>query len=122
PRESPGPLAYLRGEQQLPAGRRPQPLRGGVQAALVGGAEVADLLDRVTPELHPEGMLLGGREHVQDAAPDRDLATMLDQVGARVPDVHQVRDDLLEVSRLATLQGYGLQVTQTAHHRLQQAA
>ena len=121
-RELPGPLAYFRGEQQLPAGRCPQPLRGGVQTALVGGPEVADLLDRVPPEFHPEGMLLGGREHIQDAAADRDLATMLDQVGARVPDVHQVRDDLLEVGRLAAPQGHWLQVTQTAHHRLQQAA
>ena len=67
-------------------------------------------------------MLLGGREHIQDAATDRDLAAMLDQVGARIPDVHQVPDDLVEVSRLAAPQGHWVQVTQTAHHRLQQAA
>ena len=93
-----------------------------MQAALVGGPEITDLLDRVPPELHPERVFLGGREHVEDAAADCDLAAVLDQVGARVPDLHQVRDDLVEAGGLAAAQGHRLEVAEPAHHRLEQAA
>ena len=117
----PGPLADRRGEQQLAARRGPQAV-GGVQAALVGDPEVADLLDAVAPELHPQRVFLGGREHVQDAAAHGDLAAVLDQVGAHVADVHQPGDGLLEVGVLAWAQRHRFQVAQPADHRLQQAA
>ena len=120
--EARGPLPDGRGEQQLAARRRPQAVRRDVQAALVGDPEVPDLLHRVAPELHPERVLFGGREHVQDAAADRDLAAALHQVGTGVADVHQVRDDLLEVGRLAGLQRDRGQVAEPADHRLEQAA
>ncbi len=94
----------------------------GVQAALVGDPEVADLLDAVPPELHPQRVFLGGREHVQDAAAHGDLAAVLDQVGAHVADVHQPGDGLLEVGVLACAQRHRFQVAQPADHRLQQAA
>ena len=117
----PGPLADRRGEQQLAARRGPQAV-GRVQAALVGDPEVADLLDAVAPELHPQRVFLGGREHVQDAAAHGDLAAVLDQVGADVADVHQAGDGLLEVGVLAGPQRDRLQVAQPADHRLEQAA
>ena len=75
-----GPLAHLVGEQQLAAGRRPQPVLGDLQGALVGDLEVADLLDVVAPELDPQRVLLGRREDVEDAAADGELAALLDQV------------------------------------------
>ena len=65
--------AYLVGEQQLAARRRPEPL-DLLQGALVGDGEGADLLDVVAPELHPERVLVGRREDVDDATADGELA------------------------------------------------
>ena len=83
-----GPLPDVVGEQQLAARRRPQPLDRG-QRALVGDGEAADLLDLVAPELHPQRVLLGRREDVEDAAADGELAPLGDQVGPGVGDVGQ---------------------------------
>ena len=52
--------AYVVGQQQLAARRRPQSLHR-LQGALVGDREGADLLDLVAPELHPQRVLLGRR-------------------------------------------------------------
>ena len=90
-----GPLADLVGEQQLAARRRPEPL-DLLEGALVGDREGADLLDVVAPELHPQRVLLGRREHVDDAAADRELAALLDQVDAGVRRVRQPAYDVLE--------------------------
>jgi hypothetical protein len=54
-----GPVPHGGGEQQLAAGRCPQPV-GGLQAPLVGHPELADLLDLVAEELDPQRMLLRG--------------------------------------------------------------
>ena len=78
--EGRGPLPYVLGQQQLTAGRRPQPVLGDLQGALVGDLEVADLLDVVAPELHPQRVLLGRREDVEDAAAYGELAALLDQL------------------------------------------
>jgi hypothetical protein len=61
----------------------------------------ADLLDLVAPELHPQRMLLGGREHIQDAAAHSELAALGDQVDAGVGDVDEALHDLVEVVRPA---------------------
>ena len=74
------PRLHLGGQQQLPAGRRPQPVLGDLERALVGDLEVADLLDLVAPELHPQRVLLGRREDVEDAAAHREVAAPLDQL------------------------------------------
>ena len=71
-------------QQQLAARRCPQPV-DLLQRALVGDGEGADLLDVVTPELHPHRVLLGRREHVDDPAADRELAPLLDEVDACTP-------------------------------------
>ena len=99
-----GPLADGVGEEQLAAGRRPQAVLGDLEAALVGHLEPADLLDRVTPELDPDRVLLGRREDVEDPAADGELAAALDEVGPRVGGRGESVDDVLErrlVSRLA---------------------
>ena len=92
------------------------------QAALVGDLEEPDVLDRVAPELDPHRVLLGGREHVEDAAADGQLAAFLDQVGARVADVDQPDHDLVQVRVLAGPQPYRLKLAEAADDRLQQAA
>ena len=94
-----GPRPDLRGQQQLAAGRRPQAVGRGLQGALVGDLEVADLLDRVAPELDPQRVLLGRREDVEDAAADRELAALLDQLDPGVAGGDQPVDDLVQVGR-----------------------
>ena len=59
-------------------------------------AKRADLLDVVAPELHPQRVLLGRREDVDDAAADGELAAPLDQVDAGVRRVRQPAYDVLE--------------------------
>ena len=113
-------LAHGWGQQQLTARRRPEPVPGDLERALVGDAEVADLLDVVAPELHPQGVLLGGREHVEDPAADGELAALLDQVGRGVADGHQGRGELLVGDLVARAHHDGLQVAQALDDRLQQ--
>ena len=118
-REPLGPLPHRRGEQQLPARRRPQPVLGGPERALVGDGEEADLLDLVAPELDPHRVLLGGREDVEDAAADGELAALLDQVDPGVADVDQPLDQVVELGRVAGPRGHRLQVAEARHLRLQ---
>ena len=61
----------------------------GAERTLVGHGEPSDLLHRVAPQLHPDGMLRGRREHVDDAAPDSELPTALHQVAALIPESHE---------------------------------
>ena len=65
------------------------PCSRDLERALVGDGERADLLDRVTPELDPQGVLLRGREDVEDAAADRDLPAPLDEVVSLVAQAHE---------------------------------
>ena len=116
-----GPVPDRGGQQQFAARRRPQAALGRADAALVGDLEVADLLDRVAEELDPERVLLGGREHVHDAAAHGDLAAAADQVGPRVADLDQPREQVVEFARLAHLQRDRLEIAEPGHDRLQQA-
>ena len=114
-----GALAHLRGEQQLAARRRPQPVLGDLEAALVGDLEPADLLDRVAPELDAQRVLLGRREHVEDAAAHREVPAPLDEVGACVGGVGEGLDDLVEGALVAGLEGDRGEVAEALDDRLQ---
>ena len=116
-----GPVPDGGREQQFPARRRPQATLGRADAALVGDLEVADLLDRVAEELDPQRVLLGGREHVHDAAAHGDLAAAADHVGPRVADLDQPGEQVVEFARLAGPQRDRLEVAEPGHDRLQQA-
>jgi hypothetical protein len=69
-------------------------------------------------------VLLGGREDVEDAAADGELAALLDQLDARVGDVDQPAHDVVEpaVDVLALAQLHRLEVAEARHLRLQHAA
>jgi hypothetical protein len=116
-----GPLAHVRGQQQLPARRRPQP-GDRVDRPLVGHGEGADLLDLVTPELHPGRVLVGRREHVEDAAAHRELAPLGDQVDPRVGHVGQPPGHPFQLGRATGDQLDRFEVAQALELRLQQAA
>ncbi len=90
-----------------------------LQAALVRDREPADLLHRVAEQLHAQRVLLGGREHVEDAAAHRELAPPLDQVGADVRRGDQPLDDLLQRHLVAGLQADRLEVAEAGDERLQ---
>ncbi len=113
-----GPAAHLLGQQQLAAGRRPEPVQR-LDGALVGDGEGADLVDLVAEELHPDRVLLGRWEDVDDAAAHRELAALLDQVDAGVGGVDQPGDDLLEDGGRADPQLDRRQVAQTLDLRLE---
>ena len=114
-----GPRADLVGQQQLAARRCPQPVLGDLQRALVGDREVPDLFHVVAEEVDPQRVLLGRREHVDDAAADRELTAPLDQIDPVVRRSGQCLDDLLQLDRVADVQLHGLQVGQAGDLRLQ---
>jgi hypothetical protein len=119
-----GPGPDLGREQQLAAGRRPQPVLHRREAALVGDLERPDLLDRVAPPLDADRVLLRRREDVEDAAPHRELAALLDQLDAGVGEVDEAADHGVEaaVHVLAGGQLDRLEVAQARDLRLEQAA
>ena len=120
--EDAGALADPVGQQDLAARRRPEPVPGDLQAALVGDLEPADLLDRVAPELDPERVLLGRGEDVEDAAAHRELAAALDQVGAGVGRRGQRLDDVLQRALVAGGEVDRGQLAQALDQRLQHRA
>ena len=95
PAELGGATAYVLGQQQLAARRRPEPLHR-LEGALVGDGEGADLLHVVAPELHPQRVLLGRREDVDDAAADGELAAPLDHVDPGVRRLGEAAHDVLQ--------------------------
>ncbi len=104
PRSSSGP------SQRQQVGQAPRLLRpAGEQAerqdahgvervlrALRLGVEPADRLDRVAEEVEPHRRLLARREEVDDAAAHREVADLVDQVGAAEAEAHQALGQLVE--------------------------
>ena len=74
---------------------------GLAERALGEGREPADRLDLVAEQLEPRGAVLGRREDVEDVAADRELAALLDLVGALVAGLDQQLGDVAEVDLLA---------------------
>jgi len=76
----------------------------------------------VPPELDPDGVLLGRREDVHDAAPDREVTAHFHQVGPRVADHHEALDEVVQHHLVARSQRDGFEVPQAGQLRLEQAA
>ena len=110
------------GEKQFAARRRPQPVCGRLQAALIGDLEVPDLFHSVAEEVDPQRMLLDGREDVEDATADRDVAALLDQIRARVTGLDKPGEQVIEVGLVARPQPDRLDFTEPGHDGLQEAA
>ena len=117
-----GPRTHLIGEQQLAAGRCPHALAGDLEASLVGDLEVAHLLDRVTPQLEAQRMLLRRWEHVDDAPTHREVTAFLDEVDPVVRGCGKPGEQDVEVDLVTGPHGDGFEVTESGDHRLQQAA
>ena len=115
-----GPAALGLAQPHLPA--RPGLDRGQLgQGPLAGHGEGPDALDLVAPQLDPDRVVLAGREEVDQAAPDGDLAPALDHVGAGVAGRDQPLQQLLEVDPVAGGHGHRLDHVQPGgewlHHR-----
>ncbi len=117
-----GALPDRVGEQDLAARRGPQALLRDLERTLVGDGEPADLRHLVAPELETQRVVLGGREDVEDAAADGELATALHHVHARVRRGDEAVGHVREVRRAAGVQLDRLELAQTLDHRLQQRA
>ena len=74
------------------------------ERALGEGREPADRLDLVAEQLQARGALLGRREDVEDPAADRELAAVLDLLGALVARLGEQLGDVAEVDLLAAVQ------------------
>ncbi len=117
-----GPGHHGRGDQDF-AARRGMQFRGVVQAGrgqrpLVGNGEPAHLVHLVAEELHPDGVVLGGREDVQHAAADREFAAAGHHVHPGVGGVSEAAHHVAERDFLANLQRDGNQLAQSGHDRL----
>jgi hypothetical protein len=87
-------------EEQLAGGR--QQRRGHlVLGSLAGRVEAADRVDLVAPQLDAQRRGELGREDVDDVAPHRDLARLLDERHALVADPDEAGDEAVAVERLA---------------------
>ena len=97
-----GHLAVL--ERELGGRVELDPL-GLAERPLGEGREVADRLDLVAEQLEPRGPLLGGGEHVEDPAANRELAPFLHLLDPLVTRLDQELGDVAEVDLLAAMKG-----------------
>jgi len=67
-------------------------------------------------------VLLGRREHVEDAAAHGEVAALLHQLRPRVPDLDQPGHYVVEVGGAVLAQPDRLELAQAADHGLEQAA
>ena len=75
-----------------------------MQRTLRERRERSDLLDVVPEELDAQGLASGAREDVDEAATNRDLATLLDAFHALVPGERELLDECVEVARAGARQ------------------
>ncbi len=72
-----------------------------VDRPLVGDVEPGQPVHLVAPQVDPDRLVGGGREHVDDAAPDGQLAAVLDDRLAPVAHAHQPGHQLVDVDLVA---------------------
>jgi hypothetical protein len=93
-------LQHGLGEDHLAGGEQHQ-LLDRLQGALGHRVEGAHGLDQVAEELDPDRFGQVGREDVQDAAPDREAAAVLDDRDVGVAELHQLLEQALALELLA---------------------
>ena len=116
--QRPGARTDLWGEQEF--ARRMQCDSAHMLARpLIGYGEVADLLDRVAPELDTDRMLGGRGEDIEDAPAHGELAASLDEIDAGVSAQDELGHHLIDVDLLALLEDQRLEVGEAADKRLE---
>ena len=89
---------------------------------MIRNGEVADLIDFVAPELDPQRVFLGRREHVDQATAHRELAALLHHVNARIAGIDELAHGVVEIRGLLGLQCNRFQICQTDDEWLQNRA
>ena len=100
-----GQLAML--DREL-GGRRDLDRLGVPERALREGREPAHRVDLDVEQVDAHGALLGGREDVEQAAADGELAAVLDLLDALVAGRDELGGDLVEVEHVADAQPEGV--------------
>ena len=113
---------HVVGEQQFPARVGDHRRTGLAGGTLIGHLEDPDLVDSVTEEVDPYGVLFGRREHVENAAAHREFAAPLDQVDPGVGSVHEGPGEVAEVEVVADGDGHGGHEAEAPHLRLEHGA
>ena len=93
---------------------------GVAERALGEGREPAHRLDLVPEQLHPDRPLLGRRVGVEDVAPDRELAALLDLLAPLVARLGQQLGDVRQVHRFAHAQRQAVGAQLGVRDRLRQ--
>ena len=109
------------GEQQLAAAGGVQHVDGG-DRPLVRDGEAAQLADLVAPELDADRVLRRRGEDVDDAAAHGELAASGDHLDARVGQLDEPDQQVVEVVLVADPQRHRVQPAQAGRDRLDQAA
>ncbi len=76
-------------------------LLGLAEGALGERREPPERLDLVPEQVHPDRPVLGGREQIENAAPDCKLSAILDLIDPLVAGRHQIHGGLVQVEQLA---------------------
>jgi len=118
-RSLPGTLAHLIVQEDLAARRRINHI-DGLERTLVRYRERTNLIDLVAKELDAERMRFGWREHVKDAAADRELSTRLHHVDAHVGSIDEALCELLQRHFVAGPHTHGNHVPQALDDGLKQ--
>jgi len=107
--EAAGPFAQIVVEDEF-AGREDHGLGKIAIAALIVNGERGESVDLVTPQVDTNRLIGGGREHVDDGPSLGYFATMLHDLFASVPHVHETSNELgrIEDRALAHNDGFGL--------------
>ena len=108
--EPSGTITNLRREEQLAHWRSEDTVGREFERSLISDGERANLLDGIPPELDPERMLLGRREHVENPTTHGELTTPLDKVDSVVAHVDKVLNRLGEVGGRVDCQPHRLDV------------
>ena len=121
-----GPAHHVRGDQEF-AARRGVELLGvdhvlAGEGALVGDGEPAHRVHLVAEEVDADGVVVGGREDIQDAAAHGELAAVGDHVHPGVGGVGERLDDGVERAFITHRQGDRLQVAQAFDQGLHDGA
>ncbi len=121
PDELGGPRPHVVGGDQL-AGREDQRLGEIVDGALVVDAEAGQAIDLVTPQVDAYGGVAGRGEDVDDRPAAGELAAMLDELLAAVPEGDEPCDELVGVDDVGGVDGDRVRGRGFRPETLQQAA
>ena len=115
-------VAHRRRQLQFTAWCRPHGVQAVTVRTLVGRVEFFDGVDFVAEEFDTDRMRDGRREHVEDAATHRKLASIHDQVDARVRVLHQSGGSLVERQLLSCGEHERLDIAEPGDNRLDERA